>query len=112
VPEPRRCERAVDEREEDAVRERRGRRLEALRLREPAVEVRRVRALVLARRVRERVLADLVPRAEWVRLRALAVRPEREDAVRRLLLVLRPPLRVADGRAERELDLRLLVAMV
>lgn len=69
------------------------RRLEAILLRERAVEVRRVPAAAAARRVRERVVEALVPRSEVVR--------------RRVGL----PVRLADPRAGRELDLRMLVAI-
>ena len=58
--------------------------------RERVVEVRRVPAVATARRVRERVVAALVPRAELVRRRAGEL---------------------VDVRAGRELELRLLVAM-
>ena len=101
-----RCERevrepalvALDERdlaEDEALLDRVERRLpEAVLLRERAVEARRVRAVALARRVRERAVETLVPRLEllW----------------RGLPLV----VRVVDARAERDLLLRLLVAMV
>ncbi len=70
-------------------RERAGPLAEVL-LRECVFEVRRVLAVATARRVRERVVEALVPRAELVRRRG--------DEL-------------ADVRAERELELRLLVAM-
>jgi hypothetical protein len=121
--EPRRRERVVRERVEETVVERVERRLEVALLRENGVEARRalfliparrVRVVVAERRMRERPLAvlveDLVPRVLWVRPIALAIL----DVVRARFLpvVLRLRVRVADPRAAREVDLRLLVAMV
>ncbi len=89
----------VDERAVFAEAERR---LEEVVLREPAVVARRVRVAVAVRRVRERPLVDLVARIE--RPRALGVPLEREDDERRRRVLVVPVVR--------ELDLRLLVAMV
>ena len=89
----------VDERAVFAEAERR---LEEVLLREPAVVARRVRVAVAVRRVRERPFVDLVARVE--RPRALGVPLEREDDERRRRVPVVPVVR--------ELDLRLLVAMV
>lgn len=91
----------VDELRVDRVE----RRPEAVLARGPAVEMRRVLVLAAARRVRERVVGFLVPRAELVRACAVVRALERDDVARRRLVPV-----LADGRAERE-DLRVLVAM-
>jgi hypothetical protein len=86
------------------------RRVEAVLLRVRAAAVRRVPAVTPARRVREREVEAAATRDELARRRAVA---EREDAERRRpLLAARFLACVADARAGRELDLRLLVAIV
>ena len=88
------------------------RRLEVVLLRERTVDTRRVPAVAAARRERECVVGRLVPRGE-VRRRADTFPLVREGAERRRpLLVVLFPTRVADAPARRELDVRLLVAMV